>query len=227
MTRFRLGAVAVGSLALMLAFAVPSRADGKKSWSLKADYIEACSCHLFCPCYFNTGPEGGHMCEFNNAVRIAEGHVGDVKVDGCKFWMSGDLGGDFSKGEMKTAIITFDTAVTKEQQEAIQFLVGKVYPVKFQTIVTDVAAITWEKKEDGSAWAKLGDKAEVKLTPVVADGKQTVVRDLKYWGAQKNTGFYLCKSEHWYKGHGFDYRHSDKNGFCIRIESEGEEDVKK
>src|SRR5437764_222295 len=69
-----------------------------KTWSINADYIEACSCHLFCPCYFNTGPEGGMMCEFNNAVKIAEGHVGDVKVDGLKFWVSGDLGGDFSKG---------------------------------------------------------------------------------------------------------------------------------
>src|SRR5437588_12486816 len=36
-----------------------------KSWSIKADYIEACSCNLFCQCYFSTKPEGGTMCEFN------------------------------------------------------------------------------------------------------------------------------------------------------------------
>jgi hypothetical protein len=25
---------------------------GKPAWQMKADYVEACSCHLFCPCYF-------------------------------------------------------------------------------------------------------------------------------------------------------------------------------
>ena len=49
-----------------------------KTWSIKADYIEACSCSAFCSCYFNPEPEGGMMCEFNNAVKIASGHVGDV-----------------------------------------------------------------------------------------------------------------------------------------------------
>src|SRR5436309_15640872 len=103
-------------------------AKGNSSWSVKADYIEACSCHLFCPCYFNTGPEGGHHCEFNNAIKITEGHWGDVKVDGVKLWLSGNLGGDFSKGTMKSAVLTFDTAATKEQQEAVKNLMGKVYP---------------------------------------------------------------------------------------------------
>ena len=64
-------------------------AKGNSSWSVKADYIEACSCHLFCSCYFNTGPEGGEMCEFNNAVKITEGHVGDVKLDGVTVTLTG------------------------------------------------------------------------------------------------------------------------------------------
>lgn len=37
---------------------------------MKADYVEACSCHLFCPCYFNKHAEHPH-CEFNMAVKRA------------------------------------------------------------------------------------------------------------------------------------------------------------
>ena len=72
--------------------------QGEKSWAIKAEYIEACSCNLFCMCYFQTHPDGDRFCEFNMAVKIASGHVGDVKVDGEYYWLSGDLGGDFTKG---------------------------------------------------------------------------------------------------------------------------------
>ena len=51
--------------------------------------------------------------------------------------------------------------------------------------------------------------------------KQTVLQNLKYRGAQKNTGFYLAKSMHHYKGHGHDYSLKDRNGFFIHIERVG------
>jgi len=216
--------VAKGILALALITTLGTWAyskEAKKTWQVKADYIEACSCHLFCPCYFNSSPEGSHHCEFNNAVNVVAGHVGDVKVDGTKFWLSGDLGGDFSKGEMKAAVATFDPSVTPEQQEALKFLIGQIYPVKWEKMVVDTAPITWEMK-GANAHAKLGDKGEVTLTGVMNQkGKQQVIKDLKYWGAQKNGGFHLAKSEHHYKGNGFDYKYKDRNGFMIHIESEG------
>jgi hypothetical protein len=49
---FRKSAVVIGALALVFAAGTVSRvqgASGNKTWSIKADYIEACSCHLFCP----------------------------------------------------------------------------------------------------------------------------------------------------------------------------------
>lgn len=158
---------------------------------------------------------------------MADGHVGDVKVDGAKFWMSGDLGGDFSKGEMKSAVITFDPAVTLKQQEALKFLIGKVYPVKWASVTVDKAPITWEMRGD-NAHAKLGTAAEVTLTGVKDDGgKQTVISNLKYWGAQRNNGFHLAKGTHHYKGHGLNYKYEDRNGFMIHIESDGKMDEAK
>jgi hypothetical protein len=213
-------AMGVGVVSLAVV-ASAAGADAKKTWSVKADYIEACSCNLFCQCYFAAHPEGGEFCEFNNAVMIREGHVGDVKVDGLKFWVSGDLGGDFTKG-MKGAVITFDTNETQAQKDAIAFLVSKIYPVKFDSIKTDVAPITWEMRgNDG--YAKLGDKGEVKLTGVTgSDGKLVVINNLKYWGADRNEGFKLAKSTHFYKANGYDYSSTDKNGFFITIEASGD-----
>ena len=47
-----LGGLLVLGLALSLAALPPAPA-----WRMKADYVEACSCHLFCPCYFNKHAE--------------------------------------------------------------------------------------------------------------------------------------------------------------------------
>ncbi len=215
----------VSAVLVSLAYvaAIPAKsAEPAKTWAVKADYIEACSCNLFCQCYFSTKPEGGTMCEFNNAVKVTEGHVGDVKVDGVKFWLSGDLGGDFSKGNMKSAVITVEPTATKPQVEAIKFLVGKIYPVKWKSVAVDKAPMTWERT-GLNGHAKLGNgQGEVSLKGVAGpDGKLTVINNLKYWGAQKNTGFYLAKGTHHYKGHGHNYSHKDMNGFFIHIESAG------
>jgi hypothetical protein len=199
-------------------------AVAKKTWAVKADYIEACSCNLFCQCYFATGPEGGEFCEFNNAIRIRKGHVGDTKVDGLKFWLSGDLGDNFADGEMKSAVLTYDQGTTPAQKEAIQFLVGKLYPVKWSKIQVDEQPIFWERKgSEGVAMLGDGTIAKVELKGVVnPDGKIATIRDLTYWGAQKNDGFELAKSVHHYKGNGFDYALKNKNGFFITVESHGD-----
>ncbi|HLY75705.1 MAG TPA: DUF1326 domain-containing protein, partial [Planctomycetota bacterium] len=180
---------------------------------------EACSCNLFCMCYFQSHPEGP-FCEFNVAAKIHVGHVGDVKVDGEYFWLSGDLGGDFSK-PMKGVVITFDQKTPKAKRDAIATLVTKIYPAKFDSVKTDEGTITYEK--DGWAGhATLAGRAEIKLEGVKdKNGDPTVIRNLTYWGAKKNDGFYLAYGTHHYKGNGYDYSHTRKNGFFITIESSG------
>jgi hypothetical protein len=193
----------------------------EESWHIKASYIEACSCALFCPCYFNTAPDKD-FCKFNNAIKIKEGHYGKVKLDGMKVWMSGDLGGDFTKG-MKSSYYTFEPSATQEQVDAALKVFAHVYPAKFSESGVDRAPIVWEKKGD-TAHAKLGDgQGEVHLAIVKGNDNKSpvVIKNLAYWGAQKNDGFVLAKSKHHYKGHGLDYAFNDANGFLIEIESSG------
>ena len=73
--------------------------EKEPSWRFNAEYIEACSCNLFCACYFNPTPDKD-FCNFNNAIRVKKGHYGDVKLDGMKIWMSGNLGANFADGDL-------------------------------------------------------------------------------------------------------------------------------
>ena len=91
------------SLLAVCCIVLMATTSGKPAWQMKADYVEACSCHLFCPCYFNKHAEHPH-CEFNMAVKVREGHSGDTNLAGAKYWLTGDLGeswGTEKKGKLR------------------------------------------------------------------------------------------------------------------------------
>jgi len=50
-------------------------------WVLKADYLDACSCDLACPCLFGGSPTRG-FCKGATLVEIKEGHYGEVDLAG-------------------------------------------------------------------------------------------------------------------------------------------------
>jgi Protein of unknown function (DUF1326) len=214
----------------------PSTSQQTKSegdWALNATIIEACSCPMFCQCYFNMKPAGHHMshgggatehfCRFNNAFKVNKGHAGAVKLDGAKFWVAGDLGGDFSQGQMDWAVLTFDTSVTKEQRDAITKALGHVYPVKWNsfTIAKD-ADMEW-KADPTRAEARLagGKIAEVILKrtdSAMADGP-VVIKNLKYFGVPRNDGFIMMPNEvEAYRIGEKPFEFKGTNGFMITID---------
>ena len=50
-------------------------------WVLKANYVDACSCDLTCPCIFGGSPTRG-FCKGATLVEINEGHYGQVDLAG-------------------------------------------------------------------------------------------------------------------------------------------------
>ena len=184
--------------------------------AMNATIIEACSCPMFCQCYFDTKPaaHGGHeghaghgadgehsehFCKFNNAYRVNKGYYGDTKLDGAKFWLGGDLGGDFSKGKMDWAALTFDPATTHEQRMAIKAILAHAYPVQWGSFeVLGDQPIEWRHDKD-MAVAKLGGgkAAEVVLKrwPGSNADQPVVIHNLKYWGAPRNEGFVLMPNQ--------------------------------
>ena len=199
------------SIALVAASAVAAHAgEGKEAaketvWSMNTSVIEACSCPMFCQCYFGIAPAGHegheghaaeHFCRFNNAYKVNKGTYGSVKLDGAKFWIAGDLGGDFSKGQMDWAVLTFDKATTKEQREAIGTICGRLFPVKWNSMTTAEGDIEWNGGKDESyALLDGGKSAEVRLSAAGLNrnvkAEPMVLRNLKYWGAVKNDGFIM------------------------------------
>ena len=181
---------------------------GDADWAMNGTIIEACSCPMFCQCYFNMNPAShgagpgchgsGAFCKFNNAFRINHGSAGSTKLDGAKFWIYVDLGGDFSMGKMDWAVLTFDPSVTKEQREGIQKILGSLYPVQWGkfTVAKD-APIEWTPGKD-RAVARLneGKTAEVVLKRNQGmTSEPIVIKNLKYWGAPRNEGFVLMANE--------------------------------
>ena len=136
--------------ALFLAARVGLAAESSApEWTMNASIIEACSCPMFCQCYFNEKPAGHgggehaghshgaggeHFCKFNNAYQVNQGSYGTAKLDGVKFWVAGDLGSDFSKGQMDWAVLTFDPAATPEQREGIKAILGSRLPGEMEFI---------------------------------------------------------------------------------------------
>src|SRR4029077_18616617 len=108
---------------------------------MKADYVEACSCHLFCPCYFNKHAEH-KSCQFNMAVKVREGKSGTTNLAGAKYWLTGDLGENW--GEQKKAdwvTVSFDPATTKDQRDALAPLILHTYGLEWSDLKVQEAPI--------------------------------------------------------------------------------------
>jgi len=70
------------------------KAAAKPDFDITASYIEACSCDMFCPCYFNTRSthhHDGEFCRANLVLRTDKGYYKDTKLDGAKVWLATDL----------------------------------------------------------------------------------------------------------------------------------------
>lgn len=229
--------LAVAALTLALTAAALAQGQADKSaapaWSMNATIIEACSCPMFCQCYFNAepGPPGGgheghntgHACKFNNAYRINKGHYGSINLDGELIWLSGDLGGDFSQGKMDWAVLTFDKKTPPEKREAIQAIMKNVMPVTWNSFTTSEGVISWKaSKNDAHALLDEGKTAEVQLQAnptAMVKSEPTVIKNLTYWGAPRNDGFILMpnKVEAYRKGPKA-YEYKGTNGFMITFD---------
>jgi hypothetical protein len=194
------------------------------------DNIEACSCPTFCQCYFTGQPalhEGGgeahamRFCRFSNAFKVAKGHFGDTQMDGMKFWMAGDLGGDFSKGQMDWAVLRFEPSATPEQRKAAEAIVHAIFPVKWNSFTTGPdAKIDWQLTDD-AAIAKLNDgkSAEISLKQNRdASGKPVVINNVQFWAAPTNSGVWVMKNEiEAYRDGDKPYEFKGTNGFFTTI----------
>jgi Protein of unknown function (DUF1326) len=208
-----------------------SAARPAADWQMNATAIEACSCPMFCQCYFNSKPAGhhehgaqeAHFCRANLAYKINQGHYGATNLAGAKFWLVNDLGGDFSQGHMDWNVLYMDKALTPAQRAGIQDIVGHLFPVTWNSnSIAEASIDTWELN-DTSAHATMdgGKTAEVKLVRTTsANGPGPVVlKNVRYWGAPRNDGFIMMPNEvEAYRVGPKKFEYKGTNGFMITVD---------
>jgi hypothetical protein len=220
----------LGSPVAPVVAAEKAAAATSPSWSVNATAIEACSCPMFCQCYFNSKPaahhdhggEAKHYCRANLAYRINRGQYGDTKLDGAKFWLANDLGGDFSMGKMDWVVVTYDKATSPAQRVAIRDVVGHLFPVQWNSMKEAEGDIdTWRYDKDGAVATIDGGKtAEVRLKrfPGMTD-EPIVIRNLPYWGTKRHDGFVLMPNEvEAYRVGPNAFEYKGTNGFMITVD---------
>lgn len=210
--------------------------SAKPDFEMTASYIEACSCDMFCPCYFNThstnhmsmgeNHKDEHYCRANLVLKVDKGHYKNTKLDGAKVWIATDLGSEWSTGKDSWAVLNYDPSVTAEQKAALNDIIGQLYPFQWQKFDVDTQGFTWDVDEkSGTAKAKMNNgKAEVVLEKSKGDdpGREIVMQNLKYWQAQSNDGFRMWKSKHEeFEGKDHKFSYEGTNGFLITIHFSG------
>jgi hypothetical protein len=226
-------ALAVG---LILFNSAAQEKSAKPDFDMTASYIEACSCDMFCPCYFNTHSTNHmamgehhmeeHFCRGNLVLKVDKGYYKDTKLDGAKVWLALDLGSDWSTGKDSWLVVNFDPSVTKEQQTALMDIVEQLYFIPFQKRAVNTAAFSWDvDTKTGVAHTKMSDgKGEVILERAKGDdaSQEIIMHNLKYWSAQSNDGFRMWKSKHEaFEGDGHKFSYDGTNGFLITIHFAG------
>ena len=208
-------------------------------WRINATVIEACSCPMFCQCYFNTKPaahhdhEKGstHYCRGNLAFNVNNGQYGSESLNGVKFWVALDVGSDFSKGETLWSILYFDPSVNNKQREAVQVIFSHLMPVKWKSFRTAEANIdSWGFNNDSaSATLDAGKTAVIKLRRHQGiTNEPVVIRNLRYWGAPRNDGFELMPTEvQAYRVGPKAFEFKDTSGFLITFDMNSDDFVQK
>lgn len=111
-------------------------------WRIKGPSLTSCNCDVGCPCQFNALPTHGN-CRATMAIRVEEGHFGDVRLDGVTFGVLVAWPGPIHEGKGEAQPIV-DSSATPEQREAVLAIISGEHTDPGATIF-NVFAATFDK----------------------------------------------------------------------------------
>src|SRR5260370_30342464 len=114
-------------------------------WSIRRPEIANCNCDYGCPCQFNALPTHGD-CRAMTAVRIDQGHFGDVDLSGIAFCAMFAWPKAIHEGNGEVFVVISDRA-TKGQRDAILTILSGQETVPGATLF-NVFAPTLAKMHD-------------------------------------------------------------------------------
>ncbi|MEK6478177.1 DUF1326 domain-containing protein [Catalinimonas sp. 4WD22] len=218
-----------------------AQTEANPQWDFNATVIEACSCTMFCQCFFSGqsaprhsgqhadhhGEEAVHFCRFNMAHKVNKGSYNGVALDAAKYWLAGDLGEDFSQGNADWAVLTFDTSVSPEQREGIKAILSHIYPLQWNSFeIEEDADMQWMADND-KAEARLNDGKTAEMVLQRQQGMTddpVVVQNIGYVMAPRNDGIILMPNlvEAYHAGDkAFEFKGT--TGFMVTIDMTSED----
>jgi hypothetical protein len=93
-------------------------------WMIRGPELVTCNCSWGCPCQFNALPTRG-SCRAALAMRIDEGHFGEVRLDGLKWCAMAAWPGAIHEGHGEILPIVDDRASEAQREALLEIMSGK------------------------------------------------------------------------------------------------------
>lgn len=151
-------------------------------WSVKGEYMEACSCDFLCPCISKnmTTPATHDFCKVALAFEIESGKFGNVSMDGVRFVMFAQSEAVMGTGNWIGGVV-IDSSASDEQAAAVGAIAGGEGGgplAMFAPLISDFRGVERhpiEFKKDGkNVSVKIDGMLEQSITGIdsmVADGE--------------------------------------------------------
>ncbi len=89
------------------------------SWHIRGDEVVCCNCAWGCPCQFNALPTKGR-CEGVGAIRIVDGHFGQVRLDGVALALVLSWPGTIHEGNGTMHLIIDERAMDDQRRALVE-----------------------------------------------------------------------------------------------------------
>lgn len=143
---------------------------GEIAWSIKGDYIEACSCDYGCPCNFNGFPTKG-VCEAIVVFRVNEGKHGDTDLAGTIVFEAVKWPKAIHEGNGTAAVFIDEGASDAQRDALIRIITAQDGGLPFEILATTVSTVHGPYfvpvnfEANGTKTKASVKGAEVELTP--------------------------------------------------------------
>jgi len=159
------------------------------AYQMKGEYLKNCNCLATCPCDTIGWPAPNSFCEGVVGMRITEGHLDGVRLDGLKWLAVVHWPGALHEGN-GTAEVFIDENASEEQRNALVAILtgqkgGAFFEIISQIVTTihgpHFTAIDWELDKDQrtarvSVPGFLETESEPLTVPATGDKQRVIVR---------------------------------------------------
>ncbi len=198
-------------------------------WQISGDYFESCNCEVACPCVFLSDPSQGH-CDVGVAWHIDQGAFDGTRLDDLNVAAVFQAPGNMMRPKTWKAAVYLDARANQAQAETLGKIFSGAAGGHFAVVasligeIVGVKAVPITYKAEGKRRTmKAGDALEmaIEAIPGADPGKDVLVANVPLCVAPGFASVVARSSKSTYRGDGWSWDNSGKNGFYSRFEYSG------